>query len=234
MPSSFITENTMLLEQVAEAFGDLLDQVVFLGGITTALLVDPAAKGSTRKTEDVDVIVDLVSRPEYYEFSEKLRQKGFREDQSDGAPICRWIVGNKGIDYIVDVMPCDESILGFTNRWYADAINNTSSVTLGNGITISVVTPVYFLATKFEAFHNRSAGNYYSADMEDIVFLLEHRSGILIEVMDGLEKVKAYLVNEASDLLNSDFLNILPGLVDDPGSAGVVTRQLELISKLEF
>jgi len=79
----------MLLEQIAEAFGDLLDQVVFLGGITTALLVDPAAKGSTRKTADVDVIIDLVSRPKYYEFSEKLREKGFREDQSDGAPICR-------------------------------------------------------------------------------------------------------------------------------------------------
>jgi len=92
-------------------------------------------------------------------------------------------------------------------RQYADAINCTNSVTLGNGITISVVTPVYFLATKFEAFHNRSAGNYYSVDIEDIVFLLEHRSGILIEVMDGLG--------------------------DDPGSVGVIIRQLELMAKLD-
>lgn len=46
MPSNFTSENLRLIEQVAEAFGDLVDQVVFLGGITTSLLVDAAAQGS--------------------------------------------------------------------------------------------------------------------------------------------------------------------------------------------
>jgi hypothetical protein len=39
MPRSFANANKKLLLGVATAFGDLLDQVVFLGGATTSLLV---------------------------------------------------------------------------------------------------------------------------------------------------------------------------------------------------
>lgn len=37
MPSSFVKENHMLIEQVAVAFDDLLDQAVFLGVVTTLM-----------------------------------------------------------------------------------------------------------------------------------------------------------------------------------------------------
>ena len=39
-----------------------------------------------RKTDDVDVIIDVATHVEYYAFSQKLRELGFREDV-DG-PIC--------------------------------------------------------------------------------------------------------------------------------------------------
>jgi predicted nucleotidyltransferase len=231
MPSNFIKENQMLIEQVAAAFDDLLDHVVFLGGVTTSLLVDHAAVGAVRKTEDVDVIADLVSRPDYYAFCEKLRAKGFREDRTDDAPLCRWIVSKGGVDYIVDVMPCDESILGFANRWYPEAIKAPDRVALSNGIEINVVTPLLFLATKFEAFHGRASGNYFSKDMEDIVFILEHRSSLMNEFLDGSENIRAYIGRQAAMLLQSEFRNVLPGLVDDDGSFKSVYRLLELMAK---
>src|ERR1700730_9784238 len=40
------------------------------------------------------------------------------EDHSEGAPICRWAHD----DLRFDVMPTDERILGFSNRWLGHAL----------------------------------------------------------------------------------------------------------------
>ena len=39
---------------------------------------------------DVDLITEVASLRDYYQLAERLRQRGFVEDQSQGAPICRW------------------------------------------------------------------------------------------------------------------------------------------------
>ena len=52
-------------------------------------------------------------------FSERLRALGFREDISEGAPRCRWLIDGMELD----VMPVDEKVLGFTNRWYRAAMD---------------------------------------------------------------------------------------------------------------
>lgn len=72
--------NLLQLEAVASALGELLPQVTFVGGSTTVLLVDEAAHHGIRKTDDVDVIIDVTTQIEYYKFSKKLRELGFRED----------------------------------------------------------------------------------------------------------------------------------------------------------
>ena len=108
------------LEAVSSALGELLPQVTFVGGSTTVLLVDEAAHHGIRKTNDVDVIIDVATPVEYYRFSMQLRELGFRED-TDG-PICRWLIDTRLGKVILDVMPVDESILGFSNRWYKSAI----------------------------------------------------------------------------------------------------------------
>ena len=64
----------MQLEAVASALGELLPQVTFVGGSTTALLVDEAAHHGVRKTDDVDVIIDVATLVEYHQFSKKLRE----------------------------------------------------------------------------------------------------------------------------------------------------------------
>jgi len=101
--------NLAMIELVARCLGRLRDDVVFLGGAATALLITDAAAPDVRSTMDVDVIVEVTSTRDYYRLAEELRSLGFSEDTGEDAPLCRWRVG--GI--AVDIMPTDEKILGF-------------------------------------------------------------------------------------------------------------------------
>jgi hypothetical protein len=56
-------------------------------------------------------------------FGERLRALGFSEDSLEGAPLCRWIRERT----ILDVVPRDENILGFSNRWYKDAVKSAAT-----------------------------------------------------------------------------------------------------------
>jgi hypothetical protein len=98
---------------VARHLGSLGDGVAFLGGaIVDLLLTDPAAPPA-RVTRDVDLIVEVASRRDYWALQRDLEARGFVQDEEDGI-ICRWVVANVK----VDVMPTDSQILGFANRWY--------------------------------------------------------------------------------------------------------------------
>ena len=95
--------NLLQLEKVALALGKLLPRVTFVGGCTTVLLVDEAAYFGVRETDDVDVIVDVISHVEYHKFGKALRKLGFRED-IDG-PICRWLLDSDIGTVKLEVMP---------------------------------------------------------------------------------------------------------------------------------
>lgn len=217
----------MQLDLVASALDDLLSHVTFVGGSTTVLLVDEAAHYGVRKTDDVDVIIDVATLVEYHKFSQRLRDHGFRED-SDG-PICRWLYDTDVGRMKLDVMPIDEEILGFSNRWYKDAIVESIEFELPSAICIQVVSPAYFIATKFEAFAGRGKGDYFSHDLEDIVFVMENRGGLIAELMNCPDELKHYFSEQASLLLNDDFLNVLPGLVNNPESARIIENHLNVM-----
>ena len=121
---------------------DLLIEVTFVGGCTTALLVDASAFFGVRQTDDVDVIVNITTYVGYQHFSEQLRERGFIEDVE--GPTCRWLWRDELGTIRLDVMPIDESALGFSNCWYPEAIENSTSVELDTNIEISVVAPVFF------------------------------------------------------------------------------------------
>lgn len=219
--------NLMQLEAVATALGDLLPKVTFVGGSTTVLLVDESAHYGVRKTDDVDVIIDVATLVEYHKFSQRLRNLGFRED-IDG-PNCRWLFDAKVGKIKLDVMPTDERVLGYSNRWYKAAIENASEITLPCGTAVHVVSPAYFMATKFEAFVGRGKGNFFSHDLEDIVFIMENRSGLVMELLGCSDELKHYFADHASRLLNDDFLNVLPGLLNNPDSARAVENSLKIM-----
>jgi len=115
------------LVAVATLLRPLLDELVFVGGAVTSLLVTDEGAGLPRTTLDVDAIAEITSYAEYTTFSERLRALGFSEDIREGAPLCRWVKKTT----ILDVMPLDEKVLGFSNRWYSGLWKQRSDMPSG-------------------------------------------------------------------------------------------------------
>ncbi len=156
----------------------ILGELVFVGGAVTSLLVTDEGAGLPRTTLDVDAIAEITSYAEYTAFGERLRALGFSEDTSEGAPLCRWIHSGT----ILDVMPLDEKILGFSNRWYRAAMEAATTHQLVRDLDIRVVTAPYFLATKIEAFKGRGRRDFLAShDLEDLIFVIDGRSTIVEE-----------------------------------------------------
>lgn len=108
MPST----NIVMLQTVANGLGELKDEMVFVGGAVAELYADNPAASEMRPTLDVDCVIEIRSRLQFARSEENLRSSGFKNDTSEGAPICRWIYK----DIKVDVMPTDSAVLGFSNR----------------------------------------------------------------------------------------------------------------------
>jgi predicted nucleotidyltransferase len=154
--------NIRLLKEAAKLLRPVLGELVFVGGCTTGLLISDEGAGDVRPTVDVDAIAEITSYADYTVFSERLRKLGFTEDASEGAPTCRWLNGETKLD----VMPLNEAILGFSNRWYESAHRSAQDYELETDLHIRVVTPPYFCATKIEAFRGRGKGDYRSSDLK--------------------------------------------------------------------
>jgi hypothetical protein len=121
---------------------------------------------------------------------------------------------------VVDVMPTDAAVLGFSNRWYPAAIE-TAHVHRIAGHAVRVVTAPLFIATKLEAFHGRGANDVFAShDLEDVVTLVDGRPTITAEVTAAGTEVRAYIATEVRALLDDpDFIEALPGfLLPDAGS----------------
>ena len=85
----------------------------------------------------------------------------------------------------VDVLPQDPEILGFSNRWYPEAFQSAATYHLPSGRAIRAITPLYFLATKLEAFEHRGKGDFRSKDIEDITLVLYENPGVIEQLRDG-------------------------------------------------
>jgi hypothetical protein len=200
--------NADLLLSAVQKLVPLLDRIVFVGGCAAGLLITDPGAAPVRPTVDVDAIVETASYAELVALEVLLRQLGFDQPHVDCASLCRWIQG----DLILDLMPTDSSILGFTNRWYSQALENAETVEVGEH-KIRLISASYFLATKLEAFHGRGQFDYrMSRDIEDIVTVLDGRQEIVAEVQRSTASLRQYLEDEFSGLLSErDFLEALPG-----------------------
>jgi hypothetical protein len=217
-----VDPNRVLFESVVRVLTPVLDELVFVGGCTTGLfLTDPAA-GGVRPTKDVDAIVDVATYARCASLAERLRGLGLVEDASPGAPLCRWRQG----EMVVDVMPTDERVLGFSNRWYPSAMATADRRQVA-GRDVRLVTPVFFLATKLEAFRGRGHGDVFAShDLEDIVTVVDGRPEIVEEVTGAAVDVRTYIARQIQMLLdNPDFADALPGLLP-PDAASQARRGL--------
>lgn len=225
--------NLQMVERMADALGALRERLVFLGGCTTGLLLTDPGAPPVRATRDVDVIVEVHARTEYLGIESELRELGFQNDRTEGAPICRWTKDGM----LLDLMPTDAAILGFTNRWYPQAVRDALRWQLPSGRSILLTPPPHFLATKFEAFLGRGKGDYLlSRDLEDIVAVVDGRSELILEVAAVESAMREYLVMAFQELLDAPaFVESLSGhLPPDPSSQArtglVLSRMRELAS----
>jgi hypothetical protein len=219
--------NLARLAAAAEKLAPLLDRIAFVGGCVTGLLLTDPAAAPVRPTLDVDAIIAIGSYAEFTLLENRLRDLGFHQPLAKATPICRWKSG----DLILDLMPTNPSILGFSNIWYQPALENAQKTKLGKR-EIRVITAPYFLATKLEAFHGRGKNDFSSHDLEDIVTVIDGRPEIVDEVHLAPPDLQKYLSEESGALLsNRGFLDALPGhLLFDAASqqrAGLVLGRMK-------
>ena len=194
----------VMLQRVATALGpDLVRQVAFVGGCTTGLLVtDAISREAVRYTDDVDLIVHVMGLGNWYQLQQELAGRGFRISPEDEV-ICRTrLRDGGGSELIVDFMPDDAAILGFGNRWYADALREANDHTLPTGTVIRVVSPAHFLGTKLEAYRGRGNNDpLASRDIEDILNVVDGRDTLAAEVAAAAPPLRADIAAGIGNLL---------------------------------
>ena len=183
--------NLLRIKAIAGLLKQIKEEFVFVGGATVSLYGDEN-RSEARPTDDVDVVVELASYSGYSELDEKLRSVGFVNDMESNV-ICRYKI--QGI--IVDIMPTDASVIGFSNIWYQDGFKNAINIKIDDCL-IKIFSLPYFIASKIEAFKSRGLNNYlFSSDFEDIVYVLENNSNVLNLIKYHAEKNDAAFRNEA-------------------------------------
>lgn len=99
---------------MATRLGDLLDDIVIVGGLVPSLLVDPKVLGEEFEkhagTMDLDLglSMTLLKEQRYVELADRLRQAGFRPDQNAGGNITRqrWVSQHKiTVDFLIAPSP---------------------------------------------------------------------------------------------------------------------------------
>jgi hypothetical protein len=151
-----------------------------------------------------------------------------RNDVSEGAPICRWILD----DVKVDIMPMRDPTGTLSDRWFELAVAS-SQLTSVQGQTIRIVTAPCFVAMKIDAFKDRSGGDYMgSHDIEDIITVVDGREGLAGELGESPRDLREFVAATIRGFLSDTrFLDSLPGHL--PPDWASQQRLQALIGKLE-
>ncbi|MBX3186815.1 MAG: hypothetical protein KF819_07365 [Labilithrix sp.] len=166
--------------------------VMFVGGIATALFPIPDGI-DVRPTDDVDCVVDLASTADYYAFVSRLRARGFHECTDEGAPLCRLVYQGIRVDFVASA----DTGIGPSNRWYRSAIAAANVHALEDGLEVRAIAPIFFVATKLEAFHGRGRGDYLAShDIEDVLTVLAGLPTLRDEIANGTSAVASAVRDE--------------------------------------
>lgn len=193
-----MNDNLLRIERVAKGLGSLCEDMVFVGGSIAFVYTTDPAVSDIRPTLDVDIVTEVTSYKNYEELETELRKKGFVNDFESGI-ICRWIYKSEK----VDIMPCDEKILGFSNKWYISGFQNKIPYSITPDIKIQIFPVCYYLACKIEALNSRGGNDWRTShDFEDIIYILNYDTEILEEYKkENNEDLKNYLSSWAISVL---------------------------------
>lgn len=222
--------NLELLEGMAHAMGPLCDQVVFVGGCATGLLITQPEVADARATEDVDAIVEVASLVAYHALADQLMIRGFKQTMADNTPPFRWFWNRMQLDLV----PLDEKVLGFANRWYRPGFAAAQTATLPTGVKLRHLSAPYFVATKLEAFKDRGKSDVLlSHDLEDIITVVDGRVELVAELANAPAEVRTFVAGQFEAVLKHvDFSNVLPGIVSQSSRTGLVLQRFASVALL--
>lgn len=191
--------STLQLETAAAVLGPVLEDLVFIGGATIHLWFTEPGAPPARATDDVDVICEVATRAEYYRLGSRLQAQGLHE--AVGEPVlCRWRSADPLM--VLDVMPTDAEILGFSNPWYDEAISTSVTVVLASGVEIRAATPTALVATKLCAWNGRGKGDILrSLDVHDVLALIDGRPELSAELLAARPDLRGYVREELGKLV---------------------------------
>lgn len=227
-----MNKHTEMVAIVATAMGEaMLQEVAFVGGCTTGLLLtDDFSKEQVRHTDDVDLIVHVVGHMGMTRLQAQLNDLGFKHVMDDDAPICAMRLGELRVDF----MPDDQKTLGFTNRWYKQALQTATQYQLPDGLFIRLVTPAYFVATKLEAYRGRGNNDPLgSRDIEDILTLMDGRAELVSELQAAPAELRQYINTELAELMQANQFSyaITSAAGNDAGREDLIFKRLDAIIK---
>jgi hypothetical protein len=189
--------NRAVTLKIANALGELNERVVFVGGAVVSLYIDDPAADDVRPTQDIDFSMEIAHLAELESIRESLIQKGFYQTSEDDV-ICRF----RFEEIKVDVMATRAVGWAPANPWFEAGFNHLVQFDI-DGKKISCLSLPYFLASKFAAFYSRGINDpRTSQDMEDIAYILNHRSGLVEEVFASQIDVKQYLRASFQDIID--------------------------------
>jgi predicted nucleotidyltransferase len=193
------TINLIRIKAVYHALDELKETIAFVGGATVSLYADKPEQTDVRPTNDIDVLIEIGSYGNYIRIQEKLAKIGFHVDP-EAKITCRY----KYQGLIVDIMPTEESVLGFSNIWYREGFSNLIAYQVDERTKVNIFSPAYFIASKLEAFKGRgNSDGRTSHDFEDIVFVLDNRKSIWQELDASEQYLRNYLTGECQKLISN-------------------------------
>lgn len=219
--------NLGALRAVADRLDNLGLSYAFVGGSIVSLLVDDPGLSPARPTDDVDVILEVVTSERYSDVEARIRHVGFEHDMQENAPLCRWRLGG----LTVDIMPTEEAGLGLNTAWFPEALATATEREIAH-TWLRLISPVAFLATKSAAFSDRGKVDFYTShDLEDFITVIDGRENIAAEVETAPAALRGYIVASVRSLSeNPAFQEALAGHL--PGDSASQRRLPGLRSKL--
>jgi len=145
--------------------------------------------------------------------------------------ICRMRLGELKVDF----MPDDKDILGFSNRWYKGALESAENYLLKDDLTIKLITPPFFIATKLEAYLGRGGEDLLgSHDIEDVLYLIDGREELITEIKNIDRDVRCFIIEQITNLLANNYIEYaVQGFVrGNKGRENLIFERLETIKAI--
>ncbi len=194
------TINIAVVAEIAKALKELKNEMVFVGGAVVSLYTDDPAADEIRPTQDVDMTIHIVNLNYWEQLKYKLEELGFFPDPF-GHSICSY----KYKDIPVDIMATEDGPLGLANRWYKTGLSNLWTAKAKDQ-EIKILSAPCYLATKFEAFNNRGNDYRTSHDIEDIVYILDNRIGIVKEITKEDNRISRFIKEQLQGIIAKGLL----------------------------